>query len=66
VFYSSPIFFEFPFLIAVAATGFFFFVLPAWILSKTKKPPYAMVLFNMASYYPLLLLLIVVAKLLKS
>jgi 4-hydroxybenzoate polyprenyltransferase len=66
VFYSSPISFEFPFLVAVAATGFFFFVLPAWILYQTKKSPYAMVLFNMASTYPLALLLIVVVKLLKQ
>ena len=62
VFYSSPILFEFPFLVAVVATGFFFFVLPAWILYQTKKPQYAMVLFNMASIYPLALLLIVVVK----
>jgi 4-hydroxybenzoate polyprenyltransferase len=65
VFYSSPIPFEFPFLVAAVATGFFFFVLPAWHLYQTKKPQYAMVLFNMASYYPLALLLIVVVKLLK-
>ena len=65
VFYSSPIPFEFPFLIAAVAIGFFFFVLPAWILYQIKKPQYAMVLFNMASCYPLALLLIVVVKLLK-
>jgi hypothetical protein len=48
------------------ATGLFLFVLPAWILYQTKKPQYAMVLFNMASTYPLALLLIVVVKLLKQ
>jgi len=62
VFYSSPILFEFPFLVATVATGFFFFVLPAWLLYQTKKPMYAMVLFNMASTYPLTLLVIVVIK----
>lgn len=66
VFYSSPIPFEFPFLVAAVATGLFFFILPALILYQSKKPPYAMVLFNMASYYPLTLLLIVVVKLLKG
>ncbi len=62
VFYSSPISFEFPFLVAAAATGLFFFVLPTLILYQTKKPQYAMVLFNMASIYPLALLVIVVIK----
>jgi len=62
VFYSSPILFEFPFLVAAVATGLFFFMLPAWILYQTKKPKYAMALFNMASYYPLVLLIIVVIK----
>jgi len=66
VFYSSPIPFEFPFLVAAVATGLFLFVLPALLLYQTKKPMYAMVLFNMASTYPLALLLIVVVKLLKQ
>jgi 4-hydroxybenzoate polyprenyltransferase len=65
VLYSSPIPFEFTFLVAAVATGFFFFVLPAWSLYQTKKPQYAKVLFNMASTYPLAFLLIVVVKLLK-
>ena len=62
VFYSSPIPFEFPFLVAAFATGLSFFMLPAWLLYQTKKPKYAMALFNMASYYPLVLLIIVVIK----
>jgi 4-hydroxybenzoate polyprenyltransferase len=62
VFYSSPISFEFTFLTAAVATGLFFFVLPAALLNKTKEPCYAMALFNMASYYPLGLLIIVVIK----
>jgi 4-hydroxybenzoate polyprenyltransferase len=62
VFYSSPIPFEFPFLVAAVATGLSFFMLPAWLLYHTKKPMYAMVLFKMASTYPLALLVIVVIK----
>ncbi len=63
VFYFSPISFEFPFRVAVAATGLCLFVLPASLLYKTKGPHYAMALFNMASYYPLALLIIVIVKL---
>lgn len=62
VFYSSPIPFEFPFLVAAVATGLSFFMLPALLLYQTKKPMYAMALFNMASTYPLALLVIVVIK----
>jgi hypothetical protein len=39
-------------------------VLPAVFLYKTKASSYAMALFNMASYYPPAMLIIVVAKLL--
>ncbi len=63
VFYFSPIFFGSPFVVACVATGFCFFVLPALLLYKTKEPQYAMALFNMASYYPLALLTIVVIRL---
>jgi 4-hydroxybenzoate polyprenyltransferase len=66
VFYSSPIPFEFPFIVAAVATGLSFFILPAWFLYQTKKPQYAMVLFNMASYYPLVLLIIAVIKIIKG
>ncbi len=66
VFYSSPIPFEFPFVVAAVATGVCFFVLPASLLYRTKEPFYAMTLFNMASTYPLALLLIVVVKLVKG
>jgi len=64
VFYFSPISFEFPFVVASVATGLCFYVLPAAFLYKTKEPQYAMALFNMASYYPLALLAVVVTKLL--
>jgi len=66
VFHSSPIPFEFPFLVAAVATGIFFFELPAALLYKTKQPYYAKALFNMASYYPSALLIIVVFKLMNS
>jgi len=62
VFYVSPVNFEFPFLAASVATGFCFLILPAVMLFKTGEPGYAMALFNMASYYPLAMLIIVVAK----
>ncbi len=62
VFYLSPIPFDSPFLVAVMAAGLCLFVLPASLLHKTKAPHYAMALFNMASYYPLSLLVIVLVK----
>jgi 4-hydroxybenzoate polyprenyltransferase len=64
VFYVSPISFEFPYLVASVSTGLCLFVLPAVLLYKTKASPYAMALFNMASYYPPAMLIIVVVKLL--
>jgi 4-hydroxybenzoate polyprenyltransferase len=64
VFYVSPIPFEFPFAVASMATGLCFLILPAALLYTTKGARYAMALFNMASYYPLALLLIVVVELL--
>ncbi|MEJ2657918.1 MAG: UbiA family prenyltransferase [Desulfobacterales bacterium] len=64
VFLGSPIPFEFPFLFAAASTGLFFLILPAVLLYKTRKPRYAMALFNMASTYPLVLLVIVVTNIL--
>lgn len=63
VFYVSPILFEFPFGVASMATGLCFLILPAALLYATKGPQFAMALFNMASYYPLSLFVIVVVKL---
>jgi hypothetical protein len=63
VFYVSPIPFEFPFAVAFMATGLCFLILPAAILYTTKAARYTMALFNMASYYPLSLFVIVVSKL---
>jgi 4-hydroxybenzoate polyprenyltransferase len=63
VFFVSPIPFESPFGVAFMATGLCFLILPAALLYSTKAARYAMALFNMASYYPLALFVIVVAKL---
>lgn len=63
VFYYSPIHFETPYLVAAVSTGCCFFVLPASLLYTTKASHYAMALFNMASYYPLVMLVIVVFRL---
>ena len=60
VFYISPIHFQFPHFVASAATGLFLFILPAFLLHKSGESHYAMALFNMASYYPLVMLIIVV------
>jgi len=63
VFYVSPIPFEFPFAVASMATGLCFLILPAALLYTVKSGQYAMALFNMASYYPVALFVIVVVKL---
>ena len=64
VFHYSPIAFEIPYQVASVSAGCCFFVLPAALLFATKEPYYAMALFNMASYYPLVMLTIVVFRLL--
>jgi 4-hydroxybenzoate polyprenyltransferase len=56
----SPVPFQSPFVVASVATGLCLFVLPAFLLFKTGESHYAMALFNMASYYPLAMLIIVV------
>ena len=63
VFTYSPIPFEIPYVVASVSTGCCFFVLPASLLYITKESHYAMALFNMASYYPLVMLVIVVFRL---
>jgi hypothetical protein len=45
------------------ATGLCFLILPATLLYTAQGAPYAMALFNMASYYPVALFVIVVVKL---
>jgi 4-hydroxybenzoate polyprenyltransferase len=61
--HASPVHFSFPFVVAVISTGLCLFVLPAFLLHKTGESHYAMALFNMASYYPLAMLIIVVIRL---
>ncbi|UCD90465.1 MAG: UbiA family prenyltransferase [Desulfobacterales bacterium] len=63
VFYYSPIHFTAPYWVAAVATGCCFFLLPAALLYTTQESHYAMALFNMASYYPLVMLIIVVSRL---
>jgi len=63
VFYVFPIPFEFPFVVAFMAAGLCFLILPATLLYRAQGAPYAMAFFNMASYYPLALFVIVVSKL---
>jgi len=59
----SPITFELPFIIAFAFVGFYFLLLPTFKLYRTEQSSHAMILFNKASYYPLVLLVVVVIKL---
>ena len=60
----SQITFEIPFVLAFILAAFFLLLLPAVHLYKTGEAAHAMVLFNKSSYYPLILLVIVVVKLL--
>ena len=59
----SPISFELPFIIAFALVGFYFLMLPTIKLFRKDENSHAMILFNKASYYPLAMLVVVVAKL---
>jgi 4-hydroxybenzoate polyprenyltransferase len=60
----SPITFELFFIIAFAFVGFYFLLLPTIKLYRSEESSHALILFNKASYYPLALLTVVVAKLL--
>jgi 4-hydroxybenzoate polyprenyltransferase len=51
---------EFFSIVASLNAGFYLLLLPAYRLHKTKERREAMVLFNRASYYPLVLLLVVI------
>lgn len=55
--------YEWIFIFAAGFAGLFFLMMPAYQLSKTKQRDEAMALFNKASYYPLSLLGVVLAKL---
>jgi 4-hydroxybenzoate polyprenyltransferase len=60
----SPKVLELPFLVVALAAGCFFLLWPAVRLFRTRDRKEAAVLFNRASYYPLGLLMLVVAALL--
>jgi 4-hydroxybenzoate polyprenyltransferase len=60
----SHITFELPYLLGFMSIGAYLLLIPAVKLYKTEKISHAMALFNKASYYPLLLLIVIVIKLL--
>ena len=62
-FFYSKIVYESIFILAAGFVGFIFLIMPAFRLYKTKQRKEAMALFNKASYYPLALLGVVLAKL---
>jgi 4-hydroxybenzoate polyprenyltransferase len=62
VFYFSRIIYGFPFVVLALAAGGYLLLMPALKLSKSRQCSHAMALFNKASYYPLVLLLIVLIK----
>ena len=62
-FFHSKIDYESLFILAAGVAGFFFLVMPACQLYKTKQRDEAMALFNKASYYPLSILGVVLVKL---
>lgn len=63
LFRISPAGFGFMSYLAVLAWSSYLLLLPAWTLNRSCAGRDAMTLFNRASYYPLLLLLIVLMKL---
>ena len=58
--------FQLPFLLTAGAVGVFLLILPAAQLYRHKNRRFAMMLFNKASYYPLLILFVVYIKLIYS
>ncbi|NIO06309.1 MAG: ubiquinone biosynthesis protein UbiA [Proteobacteria bacterium] len=63
LFSIAPLELSFPFLEASLFVGFYFLLLPAFRLYRTRNQTRALVLFNKASYYPLALLVIVLFRL---
>jgi len=53
---------QFPVIAVITAAGVYLLLAPAWQLYKTKARPQASYLFNRASYYPLSLLAVAVAR----
>jgi 4-hydroxybenzoate polyprenyltransferase len=62
VFYSSRVNYGLIFVVLSLAVGGYLLLLPALKLNKSRQQSLAMALFNKASYYPLALLMIVLAK----
>jgi 4-hydroxybenzoate polyprenyltransferase len=53
---------ELPYVLASLAIGFFFLLVPAYRLHKTRDRFHAAALFNRASYYPLALLIVIALR----
>jgi 4-hydroxybenzoate polyprenyltransferase len=53
---------ELPYILASLAIGFFFLLVPAYRLHKTRDRFHATALFNRASYYPLALLIVMTLR----
>ena len=62
IFYFSRTAYAISFMILTLAAGCYLLLLPALKLSKSRERSHAMLLFNKASYYPLVMLLIVLIK----
>jgi len=62
IFYFSRTAYAITFIVLPLAAGCYLLLLPALKLSKSRERCHAMVLFNKASYYPLVMLLIVLIK----
>jgi 4-hydroxybenzoate polyprenyltransferase len=54
--------FELPFVVASFLAGLYLLLVPAFRLYKTKEPRHALVLFNRASFYPLVPLLLLTIR----
>ncbi len=63
IFYFSKEHFEFAYIVSSLVAGFYLLLFPALKLNQTKDAIHAMQLFNKASYYPLVLLVVIVLKL---
>ncbi len=62
MFWVSPARLGLPYLVGSLFSGFYFLILPAHRLFKTKAAEEACALFNRASYYPLAMLLVTVVS----
>lgn len=62
VLYTSQISFQLPYAIASLIVGIYLLLPPAIKLLRTKKRIHAVALFNRASYYPVVMLVVVIIK----